>query len=69
MNVFFLSAIQDLTEDHVGAFLQKIGMQCYCKSFADNHIDGVMLEAMIHPTLGDGVMKNIGFTNENVDIC
>ena len=38
-------------------FLQKIGLHNYCQIFKDNKIDGNMLEAIIHPTLGEGLMK------------
>lgn len=49
--------------------LQKIGLHNYCQLFKDNKIDGSMLEAIIHPTLGEGLMKNLGIVDENDRTC
>ena len=62
-------AIQHLTEDNVEAFLNKIGLHNYSKTFKDNKIDGNMLEAIIHPTLGEGLMKSLGIVEENDRTC
>ena len=56
--------IQQLTEDNVARFLQKIGLQ-HCQTFKDNKVDENLLEVIIHPTLGDGLIKSLGITEEN----
>ena len=59
-----LPDIQQLTQKNVGRFLAKIGLGRYCQTFRENKIDGYMLEAIIHPTLGEGLMKSLGITDE-----
>lgn len=59
-----LPEIQQLTQENVGRFLEKIGLERYCQTFHENKIDGHMLEAIIHPTLGEGLMKSLGITDE-----
>lgn len=60
-----LPAIQQLTQENVSRVLKKIGLECYCQSFLDNHVDGNLLEAIIHPTLGNGLMTSLGVIDEN----
>ena len=50
-------------------FYKRIGLHNYCQIFKDNKIDGNMLEAIIHPTLGEGLMKNLGIVDENGRMC
>lgn len=64
-----MSAIEQLTEGNVTSFLQKIGLQDYCQTFKDNKVDGHLLEAIIHPTLGDGLMKSLGIHEEGDRMC
>ena len=69
MFLFSSSAIQRLTVKNVERFLQKIGLHNYCQIFKDNKIDGSMLEAIIHLTLGEGLMKNLGIVDQNDHMC
>ena len=61
--------MEHLTEDIVEAFVNKIGLHSYSKTFKDNKIDGNMLEAIIHPTRGEGLMKSLGIVEENDRMC
>ncbi|XP_028408838.1 uncharacterized protein LOC114531434 [Dendronephthya gigantea] len=59
------TAIQQLTEENVSRVLKKIGLERYCQCFLDNHVDGILLEAMIHHTLGNGLLASLGVIDEN----
>lgn len=61
-NTFF-TELHQLTTDECLDVLRGIGLDHHCNTFLTNKVDGSLLEALMHPTLGHQMLTSLGVTD------
>lgn len=54
------AGLNQLTTGECLDVLRSIGLPQHCSMFESNQVDGPMLEALIHPHLGQQIMLSLG---------
>jgi len=60
-----LTGLHQLTTADCLNILRCIGLEHHCGMFKNNKVDGPMLEAMIHPNLGQQIMASLGVNDSS----
>ena len=58
--IHMFAGLNQLTTGECLDALKSIGLPRHCSMFESNQIDGPMLEALIHPHLGQQLMLSLG---------
>ena len=57
---FMFAELNQLTTGECLDVLRSIGLPQHCSMFESNQVDGPMLEALIHPHLGQQILLSLG---------
>lgn len=63
-NIIFVG-LHHLTTDDCLDVLRCIGLEHHCAMFQTNKVDGPLLEALIHPNLGQQIMSMLGVNDSS----